>query len=44
MPQITLDDLSVGFRGPLLLNHVSARIHRGDKIGLLGRNGAGKTT
>jgi ATP-binding cassette subfamily F protein uup len=44
MPQITLDDLSVGFRGPLLLNHVSARINRGDKIGLLGRNGAGKTT
>lgn len=44
MPQISLDNVSVGFRGPLLLDQVQARIESGDKIGLLGRNGSGKTT
>ena len=44
MSQIALEDISIGFRGPLLLDQVSARVERGDKIGLLGRNGSGKTT
>ncbi|MFY7891929.1 MAG: ATP-binding cassette domain-containing protein [Pirellula sp.] len=44
MPQISLENVSVGFRGPLLLDQVQARIESGDKIGLLGRNGSGKTT
>ncbi len=44
MPQISLENVSVGFRGPLLLDQVQARIEAGDKIGLLGRNGSGKTT
>jgi ATP-binding cassette subfamily F protein uup len=39
-----LENVSVGFRGPLLLDQVQARIESGDKIGLLGRNGSGKTT
>ncbi|MCG8653205.1 MAG: ATP-binding cassette domain-containing protein [Pirellulales bacterium] len=41
---ITIEDLSIGFRGPLLLDGVSAQIEPGQRIGLLGRNGAGKTT
>jgi len=41
---LTLEDLSIRFRGPMLLDGVSARIGRDDRIGLLGRNGAGKTT
>ncbi|MEM6778045.1 MAG: ATP-binding cassette domain-containing protein [Planctomycetota bacterium] len=41
---LALDDLSMRYRGPLLLDGVSARIGRSDVIGLLGRNGAGKTT
>jgi ABC-type transport system involved in cytochrome bd biosynthesis fused ATPase/permease subunit len=44
MPLITVRDLSVGFRGPLLLDGVTCQIDAGQRIGLLGRNGAGKTT
>ncbi|MCO6457255.1 MAG: ATP-binding cassette domain-containing protein [Pirellulaceae bacterium] len=41
---ITIEDLSIGFRGPSLLDGVSCRIDARQKIGLLGRNGSGKTT
>lgn len=44
MPQITIQELTIGYRGPSLLNEVSCRIEPGEKIGLLGRNGCGKTT
>ena len=44
MPLITLDNISIGFRGPNLMDDVSANIDEGQKIGLLGRNGVGKTT
>ncbi len=44
MALISVNSLSVGFRGPLLLNGVSCQIDAGQRIGLLGRNGAGKTT
>ena len=44
MPQITIQELTIGYRGPSLLSEVSCRIETGEKIGLLGRNGSGKTT
>lgn len=44
MPQLTIHNLSIGFRGPALLDNVSCQIEQGQRIGLLGRNGSGKTT
>ena len=44
MPLVTVNELSIGYRGPLLLDEVSCQIDSGQRIGLLGRNGAGKTT
>jgi ABC transport system ATP-binding/permease protein len=44
MPIVTLRNVTIGYRGPPLLDGVSCLIEPGAKIGLLGRNGAGKTT
>jgi len=44
MPQITIQQLTMSYSGPQLLSEVNCRIEAGEKIGLLGRNGAGKTT
>jgi ATP-binding cassette subfamily F protein uup len=41
---IRLNELSIGFRGPPLLDGVNCQIESGQRIGLLGRNGSGKTT
>ena len=44
MSLVTLQDVSIGYRGPVLLQNASCRIDAKQRIGLLGRNGAGKTT
>ncbi|MGD9720168.1 MAG: ATP-binding cassette domain-containing protein [Pirellulales bacterium] len=44
MALVTVNQLGVAFRGPPLLDDVSCQIEAGQRIGLLGRNGAGKTT
>jgi ATP-binding cassette subfamily F protein uup len=44
MPQISINDVSIAYSGPPLLDAVACRIERGERIGLMGRNGSGKTT
>ena len=44
MALISLQDVSLGFGGPLLLENINLQIERGELVGLLGRNGAGKST
>ena len=44
MALVSLDDVSIGFLGPPLLDDVTCQIEAGERIGLVGRNGAGKTT
>ncbi len=44
MALVQLNDVSLTFRGPPLLDGVTCTIEPGQRIGLLGRNGSGKTT
>jgi ATP-binding cassette subfamily F protein uup len=44
MALLTLNELSIRFRGPPLLDGITCQIERGERIGLLGRNGEGKST
>ena len=44
MALVDIRDVTIGFRGPALLDSVTCQIERGERIGLLGRNGSGKTT
>jgi len=44
MPIVTLREVHLGFRGPPLLDGVECHVEAGQRIGLLGRNGAGKTS
>ena len=39
-----LDDVSKSYDGRTLVNHFTTRLMRGDKVGLIGPNGCGKTT
>src|SRR4051812_39426818 len=41
---LVLDDLSIRIAGRLLLDEASVRIPDGARVGLVGRNGIGKTT
>ena len=44
MALISLQDVSIGFGGPRLLDEINLQIESGESIGLLGRNGMGKST
>jgi ATP-binding cassette subfamily F protein uup len=44
MSLINLQEAGLGFGGPLLLENINLQIERGEWVGLLGRNGMGKST
>src|SRR5690348_8031368 len=44
MALISIQDVSVGFGGPRLLEEINLQIENGERVGLLGRNGTGKST
>ncbi|HPE06699.1 MAG TPA: ATP-binding cassette domain-containing protein, partial [Smithellaceae bacterium] len=44
MALLWMNNISMGFGGPLLLDNASLQIEAGERIGLLGRNGSGKST
>lgn len=44
MALISIQEVSIGFGGPRLLDDVNLQIERGEWVGLLGRNGVGKST
>ena len=44
MALISIQDVSLGFGGAPILEKVNLQIERGEMVGLLGRNGMGKTT
>lgn len=41
---LTISDLSMGFVDKNLFDNINLNIYKGDKIGLVGKNGVGKTT
>jgi ATP-binding cassette subfamily F protein uup len=44
MPIIRFINVSVSFGGPALLEQLNLQIERGERVGLVGRNGTGKST
>jgi ABC transport system ATP-binding/permease protein len=44
MALLSVQDVSLGFGGPLLLDQVNLQLERGERVGLLGRNGMGKSS
>lgn len=41
---VSFNDLSKDYKGKLVFENITGRINSGEKIGLIGRNGVGKTT
>ena len=44
LPMLTVSQLSKSFAGRMLFEDVSLQVNRGDRIGLVGPNGADKST
>ena len=44
MALLGMQDVSIAFGGPPVLDHARFAIERGERVCLLGRNGAGKST
>ena len=44
MALLSMQDVSVAFGGPPVLDRAALHIERGERVCLLGRNGVGKTT
>ena len=44
MALISLENVSLGFGGPRLFDGINLQIEQGEWVGLLGRNGMGKST
>src|SRR6185436_16844817 len=44
MTLLSLNEISLTFAGPALLDSVSLQVEDGERIGLVGRNGAGKSS
>ena len=44
MALISVQDVSIGFGGQRLLEEINLQIESGERVGLLGRNGTGKST
>ena len=44
MPHITLDNASLAFGHHALLDKTSFQLDPGERVGLIGRNGAGKSS
>lgn len=44
MPHVTLDNASMAFGHHPLLDHASFQLDAGERVGLIGRNGAGKSS
>ncbi|MEK9826147.1 MAG: ATP-binding cassette domain-containing protein, partial [Methylotenera sp.] len=44
MPYITLDNASLAYGHHALLDHASFQLDAGERVGLIGRNGAGKSS
>jgi ATP-binding cassette subfamily F protein 3 len=43
-PLLVLDDVNVGYADKTIISHIALTIRPGERIGLLGKNGAGKST
>ena len=41
---LNIHNLSISFQGEFLFKDISFRLGKGDRVGLIGKNGAGKST